>query len=285
MIDEATYDELDRYFHSNMNADEKSAFESRVNSNAQLKEELLWLNTMLGSMKQQGRSVMKQTIANAISGVPSGEMAKYKPSVNGKSFLKKWWWAISSVIVASALAVAIYSYTAQDSHSEERDESHSVLPQEAIAPVDSSSIDSVKESMQHPSDSVKAAITKETAYVHFEDDVILVKTPKAGNSPGVTRLDSMKRAYVVDASLTETNGTQREKNKPMFVIPGYKPQPPYTYTLEVDLTLNAPWRSTKGFKFEELGDTVYMTDTQGVKYMLLRNRGVQMLEPMKGAGK
>jgi hypothetical protein len=287
MIDEATYNDLDRYFHSDMNAEEKGVFESRMNASEDLRAEFVWLNIMLGSMKQQGRTVMKQSIASALASVPSGEVARYKPSVNGKSFLKKWWWAITGAVVAVGVAVAIYMYTSPTPHSESHDENHDVLPREVIPPTDSVHADSLNESMELRSDSVKAAIGKETAYVYFDDgDENALNEKKVGVAPVIGREDSMRvLAYSGTNSPTGSGGVPRDKNKPMFVIPGYKTQPPYTYTLGEDLTLNAPWRTTKGFKFEEVGDTVYMTDNDGLKYMLLRNQGVQMLEPMKGATK
>lgn len=279
MIDEATYDELDRYFHSVMNSEEKSAFESRMNASADLRAEYAWLNTMLGGMKQQGRSVVKQTVASTIAAVSSGDVAKYKPSLNGKFFSWKYLWVVASAILA--VAIAIYWYADRESRSEDHNEIRDVLPQEAISPPDSSN-----GALLFPVDTVKNTIATETAYVYFDNYENTGNVKPESHAIFLTQSkDSTRLSGSKDENI-QTSGDRRKSKKLTGVIPGYTRQPPFTYILEDEtLTLNSPWRSIKGFKFDDFGDTVYMTNLDGEKYILLRNQGVNLLTPMKGAQK
>jgi hypothetical protein len=100
---------------------------------------------------------------------------------------------------------------------------------------------------------------------------------------GFPPVDTIKHPYVAPVvwAGAEDDYRNKEKTKSMGVTTGYKPFPPYTYKLDDDLMLNAPYYTCKGFKWEGMGtDTVYMTTKDGVEYMLLRGRGVQELKPL-----
>ncbi len=302
MIDESTYSDLDRYFHSQMNTEEKSAFTSRMNANEELRAEFQWLNTMLGGMKQQGRSVMKSTIAGAIAGVAFDEVERYEPAVNKKSFFKKYWWALTSLIVAIAVAIAIYVYTTQHTSTEGHDENGDGFQQEAILSADSSglenSIDSCNEQMLDPNlDSIfksggegRVAVRETVAVRFVHDNTYLLgdETPHVGGSKHVIVEDSANRSKwkkPLVHSGVQDEGYNKDKSRSMGVTTGYKPFPPYTYKLDDDLMLNAPYYTCKGFTWEGMGsDTVYMTTKDGIQYMLLRGKGVKELIPVKGRG-
>ncbi len=281
MIDESTYNELDRYFHSAMNAEERSAFESRLNANAEMREEFQWLGIMLGGMKQQGRSVMKQTIASVIAGVPSGAVTKYKPSVNarpakpfgrGKSFLKKYWWVVASV-AAVAIAVGVYLYATRHIVDEGHSEGSDAAPQEMMsAPVDTACNDSLIEEMK-PAES-------DTAYsVHIIDGQAEILIKGEPSNALEKKVDSVKSPAWYIANGGGGQPTQGGRKEPMATRINPRSQPPYTYSMDANLTLNANYTSTAGFSFRGSGDTVYMTDNNGVEFMLLRNKGEQPLRP------
>jgi hypothetical protein len=299
MIDEATYNELDRYFHSQMNAEEKSAFASRLSTNAELRTEFEWLNTMLGGMKQQGRSIMKSTIAGAIAGISSDEVEKYRPSMNRKSFFKKYWWVITSVVVAIGIAVAIYLYTTQSSNTESDSEHGNTFSQEAVIGADNDAgVDSCAESVLNPagdslfkSESEGRIAVRETVDVHYKSGVYYEQdndTRIISQTRPVAENDTFHRSKWQNLTYgagVEDDAYRKEKKKSMGVTTGYKPFPPYTYKLDDDLMLNAPYYSCKGFTWEGMGsDTVYMTTKDGITYMLLRGKGVKELVPVTGRG-
>lgn len=297
MVDETTYNELDRYFTGRMQGEERVAFESRLSADANLKTELDWIVNATTAMKNSGRAVMKQHIAAAIAGVPVKDLQKYSPSKNAKPFWKKWWAVIVAVAVAVAVSGAVvYANVWVDEGGEyhffdaplennyhPQEEEHSVVKEHLQN-------DSCSDTMSLPeteTDSVKtneASNLRENTEVYYElDGDRLTEIPKVGR-------DSAHRIVWTNgydvAPVTISGGAGGERKKPMGVIVGIQKNPPYTYILEEDLTLNSPYTSTAGFTFKESGDTVYMTDKEGVKYMLLRNRGVQPLVPLKvGANK
>jgi|GEM_PF-6285500 hypothetical protein len=276
MIDESTYNELDRYFHSAMSAHEKSAFESRMNASEELRTEFAWLGVMLGGMKQQGRSIMKQTIANAIAGVPAGAVAKYNPSVNGKSFLKKYKW-IFITLVATAIGLGVYLYVNRHvEHEGDHSDSEGWSSQELINEASPSIADSVKKSAP-PSRTDTAHVQRESG----EDDTEYnnVAIHDEGYPVMVTKKDSFIQLTNVDGGQDKVNlGGQR--TEPMKTRINKRTQPPYSYMMDANLTLNANYTSTAGFTFSGSGDTVIMTDNNGLRFRLLRNKGEQPLVPM-----
>lgn len=283
MIDESTYSELDRYFHSAMNEAERSAFESKMNADKQLREEFDWLSNMLGGMKSQGRSVMKQTIASAIAGIPSGEVAKYKPSVNGKSFLKKWWWAITIVVSVLAAAVVVYSsaWIGEDGeyHFFDHDnlpyyeEEHSLTKDYATDPCfDEGLPPTAVDSMKDSSDTKGGAATiDENADVLYEGQV----------KPVYVRDSAPNVDYFILSEVLPQKG-HRIENMPTQI--NKRSSPPYTYELTDRLKLNANYTTTAGFVFNGSGDTVYMTDNSSQTFMLLKGKGEQPLTPMRVGG-
>lgn len=283
MIDEVTYDELDRYFHAAMNADEKSAFESRMNSNAELRAEHAWLNTMLGGMKQQGRSVMKQTIASAIAGIPAGQVAKYKPSVNGKSFLKKWWWAITSVAVAVVVAVGVYKYVTRhvDPVNHEGNDSQEIIPATDSTAADSC-IDVSAPGATSDSTSKSMELIEGDVQILYGNDSIKIiegvaKRPKVDTTKGYAwDVNLAPLAGVTQVQLPQ-QGTRLENMKTSI---SRRTQPPYTYTLGQNLILNANYTTTAGFQFQGAGDTIYMTDNAGLRFRLVPTTKEQPLVPI-----
>lgn len=105
MIDETQQDALDRYWSGKMDEAERSAFESQLEKNPELREELNWLKAAAAAMEKTGRTVLKAQIAGAIAAVPAASVQKYSPSVPKKLFWKKWWWAVA-VVTAGGIAIA-----------------------------------------------------------------------------------------------------------------------------------------------------------------------------------
>ncbi len=282
MIDEATYDQLDRYFHSAMNEQERSAFESKMNANEELRAEHDWLKGMLGGMKSQGRGVMKQTIAAAISGIPTGEVVKYKPSVNGKSFLKKWWVAITATVAVLVVAFAVYKYVTRHIDPPRYDtegQSMDVIPLADSESVDSCA-DSLIKAISGPAvdgqriDSTKAC--SENVVVNM-----------SGNQAMHQYYDINDRDSVAPITITGgvTYGWDNQKQVAMktTIIQG---PPPYTYELTDKLILKSNYTTTAGFVFTGKGDTFYMIDNSQQRFMLLKGKGELPLTPLPvGANK
>lgn len=282
MIDEATYGELDRYYHAKMNTEEKSAFESRLASSEELRSELAWLNIMFSGMKEQGRLVMKQTISNALADVPKEVIARYKPSLNRKSFLKKWWWLIIGLVATTAIGIALYKYV--NSHIDplhhEEGGYRNVIDTSDCHPTDSSNIQTAvtnTDSSVVPKE--KIAEEAQIAYGLKRMDSIKKMAPKPKNADTGFRL-----VFSVDKSendfkdVFEPQYRTRLENMRTFI--NKRSQPPYTYTLEENLTLNANYPSTAGFRFEGVGDTIYMTDNAGLKFRLIHTSTEQPLLPI-----
>jgi len=279
MIDEAIYEQLDRYFHSAMNEQEKSAFESKMKTDKELREELDWLNNMLGGMKSRGRSVMKQMIANAISGIPSGEVAKYRPSVNGKSFLKKYWVAITVAVVAVSVAIAVYAYMTRHVNPPHEGEDNAM----DVVPVKDSSLDSCMDVMSaRPSEGANAdsfTMKDETDSNQARTEDVIVKMSHVTKPVVYYGVDSPGKTQ---PTITGGYGWQGEQQQQVAMkttmIQG---QPPYTYELTDKLILKSNYTTTAGFVFTGKGDTFYMTDNSKQLFMLLKGRGELPLTPMK----
>lgn len=281
MIDEATYDQLDRYFHSAMNEAERNAFESKMNADKQLREEFAWLNNMLGGMKSQGRSVMKQTIAAAIAGIPSGEVAKYRPSVNGKSFLKRWWVAIAVTVIVLVVAIAAYKYITRHIDPAGYDtegQSMDVNPTQGSENVDSCADSLVTAMSGPPADAQLADSTKA-----FSEHVIVNMNGKEAMEVyyDVNDRDSITPIVITGGGYAWTN--QQQVPMKTTIIQG---PPPYTYELTDKLILKSNYTTTAGFVFTGKGDTFYMTDNSQQHFMLLKGKGELPLTPLHiGANK
>ena len=102
MIDEKTYDEIDRYLRGEMSAEERAAFDARLSSDEALRAEVEWLSV---AFRATGKLMMKSQLAEIFAGVPSASLVKYTPSKNGQGFLKKWWWAGVMFVAASAAVI------------------------------------------------------------------------------------------------------------------------------------------------------------------------------------
>ncbi|HEU4718692.1 MAG TPA: hypothetical protein VFU15_12700 [Bacteroidia bacterium] len=107
-IDENTYELIDRYLQDLLSAEERTAFESRLEQDSEFREETGWMKKAVGVVNDLGRDILKKQISAAISGVPSSALEKYRPSLNGKSFLQKWWWAITCGAVVLIAAVLLF---------------------------------------------------------------------------------------------------------------------------------------------------------------------------------
>lgn len=280
MIDEATYDQLDRYFHSAMSEQEGRAFEAKMNADEKLRAEFDWLNNMLGGMKFQGRSVMKQTIATATSGIPSGEMVKYKPSINGKSFLRKWWVAITVTFAVIIVAVAVYKYVTRHIDPTGYDtEGHSM----DVIPLKDSALDSCMDALAMPpmggssTDSTDAQSYNDSPDSLSENVIVKVKGVK---HPEIYYdVDTVgKHAPITVNGYTWQAGQNQQAPMRTTIIQG---PPPYTYELTDKLILKSNYNTTAGFVFTGKGDTFYMTDNSQQHFMLLKGKGELPLTPLR----
>lgn len=285
MVDEATYNELDRYFTGRMQGEERAAFELRLSSDANLKTELDWIVNATAAMKNSGRMVMKQHIAAAIAGVPANALLKYRPAKNAKPFWKKWWFWITAVTVAVAVgAVVVYAnawegdggeyhfFDSHEPHYDEQEEEHSVT--RAL-------MDSVVNTPV-PVDSSLEGMKADSTQAEASDDVVNEQVVVAENQKhyNVDQQGQVNPVFVAGATQSEVR-----KEKPMNTRINLRRQPPYAYFLDDNLTLYANYTSTAGFTFRGSGDTIYMTDNAAQTFMLLRGKGEQPLVPLRGANK
>ncbi|HTF06053.1 MAG TPA: hypothetical protein VK826_18615 [Bacteroidia bacterium] len=278
MIDEATYSELDRYFHSRMNADERSAFEIQMNASEELRAELSWLLSMQKSMSTQGKAVMKQVVAGAISGIPDKTVAKYKPSINGKSFLQKWWWVIAAgtVILAAAAWFAVKHYATQQEHCLDCTEQGGLVAPDTSANIDSliagmTAIDSAcLDDSAWSEKTVGPAGNKEVVLVNLTGDFDNKRLPESeiAKKTPIVIVDSVAR--FVNAYGWETkrpDSVNKERPTDILCRPDPYASPAYTYDGR-QLTLFGPYSTAKGLTFSAQGDSLIMRDSQPGYFVL-----------------
>jgi hypothetical protein len=106
-IDEATYEQLERWLRGELNAEEQTAFELKLAEDPELLAEAEWFGNAQESLRDEGRAAMKKLIAGVGAGVSVASLAAYTPSRNvipkWKAWLKKFWWIPVSVIAAGSL--------------------------------------------------------------------------------------------------------------------------------------------------------------------------------------
>lgn len=273
MIDESAYNDIDRYVNGRMSGEELQSFQQRMQVDATLQEEITWMESVILSMRASGQMVLKQHIASAIAGVSDGELKRYTPSINKKSFLKKWWWMF--VLGSAVIIAAIAWYVLRDTSNEQNEESVPAEPYEhvAIANVDSTN-SAMSADSSDPHRKPRATATELVEVIPFSGTN--TKSPEVGSVS-----DSVK-TYIAAASVAEIDGGKRKL--PMHVKLNVKKDPPYTYKLDSVLTLTSNYTSAKSFTFAGEGDTIYMTDDNATTFMLLRNKGelpLQKIAPLK----
>lgn len=293
MVDESTYNELDRYFTRSMQGDERVAFESRLAADANLKTELDWIVNATRAMKDNGRSVMKQHIATMLSGIPAREVQKYTPAKNPVSFWKKWWWAVTSGVVLIATVAFIYANVWQgeggEYHLFDNPQEHEQYEQEHSITKDflpdTTQRDSLQKEMQPTEDSTNPDQAGKNinmeAIVHYGAQGGKSKQPQV-----VTEIDSAKipLTYAWGGADSSRIGLNAEgtRDEAMSISINQLQKAPFTYRLDnKNLLLNVDYYTTAGYEFNGSGDTVYMTNLRGETFMLLRNRGELPLVPIK----
>ncbi|MGL5890358.1 MAG: hypothetical protein ACRC3B_10755, partial [Bacteroidia bacterium] len=106
-IDEATYEQLERWLRGELNAAEQAAFELKLAQDPELLAEAEWFGTAQEVMRDEGRAAMKKLIAGVGAGVSVAALAAYTPTRNvipkWKVWLKKFWWIPVSVLAAGSL--------------------------------------------------------------------------------------------------------------------------------------------------------------------------------------
>jgi hypothetical protein len=106
-IDEATYEQLERWLRGELNAEEQAAFELKLAENPELLAEAEWFANTQEVLRDEGRAAMKKLIAGVGAGVSVATLAAYTPTRNvipkWKAWLKKFWWIPVSVITAGSL--------------------------------------------------------------------------------------------------------------------------------------------------------------------------------------
>jgi hypothetical protein len=278
MVDETTYNELDRYFTGSMQGEERAALEQRLSSDAGLKAELDWIVNATAAMKNSGRMVMKQHIAAAIAGVPAKDVQRYQPAKNAKPLWKKWWiWAVAVAIIAAALfaLAAMQKGEGQHDHFDEPDASHHNEQEQPAA------ADYLMDSLAHQQvqpDSCLDEMKADSVISPAEDDPAneQVRVSQPAQTEKNFRVDSTQ-PYLANSQTRQ----EVQRNKPMNTRINLRRQPPYAYFLDDNLTLYANYSSTAGFTFRGSGDTIYMTDNNAQTFMLLRGKGEQPLVPLR----
>ncbi|MCA6362065.1 MAG: hypothetical protein IM638_03445 [Bacteroidetes bacterium] len=111
-LNEATYEQLERWLRGELAADELAAFEARLASEPGLLEEAEWLTNAQEVMHDEGRAAFKQMLAEIGAGVGATALAAYTPTRNAipkwKLWLKKFWWIpVATLAAVSAIAFAL----------------------------------------------------------------------------------------------------------------------------------------------------------------------------------
>ncbi len=112
-IDEATYEQLERWLRGELNAEEQTAFELKLAEDPELLAEAEWFGNAQEALRDEGRAAMKKLIAGVGAGVSVAALAAYTPSRNvipkWKLWLKKFWWIPVGVIAVAAATVLTLS--------------------------------------------------------------------------------------------------------------------------------------------------------------------------------
>jgi hypothetical protein len=111
-LNEATYEQLERWLRGELGANELAAFEARLATEAELLEEAEWLTNAQEVMHDEGRAEFKQMLAEIGAGVGASALAAYTPTRNAipkwKMWLKKFWWIpVATLAAVSAIAFAL----------------------------------------------------------------------------------------------------------------------------------------------------------------------------------
>ena len=106
-IDEATYEQLERWLRGELNAEEQTAFELKLAEDPELLAEAEWFGNAQEVLRDEGRAAMKKLIAGVGAGVSVAALAAYTPSRNvipkWKLWLKKFWWIPVGVLAVGSL--------------------------------------------------------------------------------------------------------------------------------------------------------------------------------------
>ena len=106
-IDEATYEQLERWLRGELNAEEQTAFELKLAEDPELLAEAEWFGNAQEALRDEGRAAMKKLIAGVGAGVSVASLAAYTPSRNvipkWKAWLKKFWWIPVGLLAAGSL--------------------------------------------------------------------------------------------------------------------------------------------------------------------------------------
>lgn len=289
MIDAGTYDELDRYALEKMPAEERSAFEKRIASDEELREELEWLAAATLAMNSSGKSILQKQIAQIAATVPASALEKYTPSINKKGFLKKWGWAIAGIIaVAAGIAVwwFVIHKTPATQNGEDRGET-----KDMIAPAVTVKTKQQMESRMDPDFPPAVADNCADEILFGEDSVPLHSVKQEGRAkpPAESRrtetTDTAKGFIAVTAVSQGYTWSGNEK-KPMLDI-SYRSQKGNspTYLLGEKLVLYSNYKSSSGLSFYEDETSVIMIDSVGNTYVLKRIPKEQKLVRQQSAFK
>jgi hypothetical protein len=158
-LNEATYEQLERWLRGELAADELAAFEARLASEPELLEEAEWLTNAQDVLHDEGRAAFKKMLAEIGAGVGAAALVAYTPTRNAipkwKMWLKKFWWIpVATLAAISAIAFALTAVEVT------RDDHPPLIPDEMLKEPEGKK-DSVKEEKPVPEkDSVESKSEK-----------------------------------------------------------------------------------------------------------------------------
>lgn len=147
-LNEATYEQLERWLRGELAAGELAAFEARLASEPELLEEAEWLTNAQEVMNDEGRAAFKKMLAEIGAGVGAAALASYTPTRNAipkwKMWLKKFWWIpVATLAAVSAIAFALTAVEIT------REDHPPLIPDEMLKEPEEKT-DSVKEERPEP---------------------------------------------------------------------------------------------------------------------------------------
>lgn len=190
-LNEATYEQLERWLRGELAAGELAAFEARLASEPELLEEAEWLTNAQEVMNDEGRAAFKKMLAEIGAGVGAAALASYTPTRNAipkwKMWLKKFWWIpVATLAAVSAIAFALTAVEIT------REDHPPLIPDEMLKEPETKK-DTVKEEKLVPEKPVKDSLENEQkAKSSSASASMSMPSPISGSDDGITIEPSLK---------------------------------------------------------------------------------------------
>jgi hypothetical protein len=134
-FNESTYNLFDDYLSGNLSEGDAHEFEKSLSGNDSLREEFSFVSSAANAIQMSGNNIFKKQLAEIAAGISPSAFEKYSPSLKPKSFLKKYWWAIS-VAAAGIIALGLW-FVFHPKKNSQMEDSNGTRILDSVKPIDS----------------------------------------------------------------------------------------------------------------------------------------------------